>query len=277
MEDWKKLEFEYAKRLRESNTLERRMLYAEAYTKVSELSVQRFRSDTPEDRTAGTSKRLVSCLSRIFCPTDTVLEIGCGRGFTCLMLAPHVESIVGTDFSESSLSESKEVLSKRGVTNVEIRHVSAYALAEDFDRESFSAALSIEVVEHLHSEDAEEHLRQVFDILKPGGKYVIVMPNRLTGPHDVTREEFPEARHPLGFHLNESTHEEMIEMMRGMGYNRFRSFVHVNKPTKVDSWPIYMPCQLSVFCERLYRVLPGFLRLRTLQRLMSIRLIAHKP
>ena len=56
------------------------------------MAIQRFKSDNPEHRTAGTSKQLVQLLSQILKKNDHVLEIGCGRGYTCLKLAPSVMS-----------------------------------------------------------------------------------------------------------------------------------------------------------------------------------------
>ena len=206
MEAWKALEFEYGRRLRESGREERRRLYAEAYSAVSALAVQKCRSDSPEDRTAGTSPSLVEVLCQLVGRDDDVLEVGCGRGYTCLMLASHVRSMVGTEVSSSSVDESSRVMSREGIANVRIALVSGVELTDHFEPGAFSACLSIDVLEHLHPEDAALHLEQVFRLLRPGGRYIIVTPNRLNGPHDVTRTEFPEAKEPLGFHLNESTY-----------------------------------------------------------------------
>jgi predicted SAM-dependent methyltransferase len=79
-------------------------------------------------------------------------------------------------------------------------------LVERFRPQSFSLAVSIDVVEHLHPDDAREHVKQVFQLLRPGGRYMIFMPSRLDGPHDITAQEYPDAKRALGFHLNESTY-----------------------------------------------------------------------
>ena len=62
MEEWKRLEFEYGKRLRESDSVERRSLYGEAYDRVSVLANARFESDDPEQRTAGTNRTNVEAI-----------------------------------------------------------------------------------------------------------------------------------------------------------------------------------------------------------------------
>ena len=41
---------------------------------------------------------------------------------------------------------------------------------------------------------------------------------------DITKEEYPDATEPLGFHLNETTYKEMAKVMREIGFNKFRIF-----------------------------------------------------
>src|SRR5687768_7321048 len=103
MDRCKQLEFEYAEKLRNSDAPTRKVLYPEAYNSVSSLLV--FSSERPEDRTAGTSNELVDWMAQFIGPQENVLEVGCGRGYTCLKLAPHIRSIIGTDVSEPALAE----------------------------------------------------------------------------------------------------------------------------------------------------------------------------
>jgi SAM-dependent methyltransferase len=277
MEPWKVLEFEYAKRLRESISInERKRLYTEAYSAVSILALQRFSSDKPEERTAGTSKSLVKLLSKIVDKNDDVLEIGCGRGYTCLMLAPYVKSMVGIEVSDSAIMESMKILLQDRIGNAEIKQVSAIDIDDNFESEEFSVCLSIDVFEHLHPDDAREHLAQVFQVLRPGGRYIIIMPNRLTGPHDITRTEFPDAKEALGFHLNESTYKEVIELSRTIGFDKFLIFCSLRIPG-LQTKPIILPYQFGIIAEIVFRILPPFLRLPVIEKVLSIRLIAYKP
>ena len=97
MEPWIKLEVEYARRLREASAIERRTLYAEAYSRVGSLRMASMHAEAPEHRTAGTYPALAERLASFCRPSDRVRETGCRRGYTCLKLAPHVRSIVGLD------------------------------------------------------------------------------------------------------------------------------------------------------------------------------------
>lgn len=268
----KRLEFDYADRLRKASANERRALYAEAYAEVGALRT--FRSERPEDRTAGTSKDLVEQLAQLFRPDEHILEVGCGRGYTCMMLAPHVGSITGTDVSAPALTEARELLRQRGLGNAAIEDVSALELRDRFGARRFDAALSIEVVEHLHPDDAAEHFRQVFDLLRPGGRYAIVMPSRLDGPHDITREEFPAMQQALGFHLNESTYRDVVRALRAAGFRRFRSILRI--PGRRSNRIACVPAAASMLFEAAWQRLP-MLRRRRLARLIEIRLVAIKP
>jgi SAM-dependent methyltransferase len=274
MEQWKRLEFEYAQRLRTSGTAERRALYSEAYNVVA--GYREFPSDQPEARTAGISPALVQMLIKLLHPQEHVLEIGCGRGYTALMLAPHVASIIGTDVSDLVLQEASEVLAQYQRHNAQVHNVSALALETHFAPEQFTTALSIEVVEHLHPEDAQEHFAQVFQVLKPGGRYIIVLPSRLNGPHDITREEFPTLQQAIGFHLNESTYQEMVQALRKVGFHQFYSF-HLRKGRAGSVGVLFLPHQVNWGAEWLYRWRSRAPLLARLVPLLELRLIAYKP
>ena len=276
MREWQKLEFEYAEKLRESNSKERKKLYNKAYSEVAEKVAESFTSNSPDERTAGTNPKLVKSLSHFLDKSDHVLEVGCGRGYTCLHLSPHVASIVGVDVSKPVLDEASNLLSQKKVNNAKIEQGSALELNNQFKHEQFDACISIDVVEHLHPEDAKKHLEQVFNILKAGGKYIVIMPNRLSGPHDITKTVFPEEKIPLGFHLNESTNKEMVNIMGEIGYHNFESLHRKILPTKHFNF-LTLPAQLKIMCENLYEILPESLRHRILNRVITIRLIAYKP
>lgn len=267
MEKWKELEFEYAAELRSVDAAAREDLYGEAYSSVA--AHRTFKSIAPEDRTAGTSQLLVQQLRRFIAPSDEVLEIGCGRGYTCMKLAPHVASIIGTEVSEPSIREARALLVEHGLTNASILNVSATHLLSAFPEKKFDTAVSIEVIEHLHADDAQEHLRQIFFMLKPGGKYILTMPNRLNGPHDITREEYPSEKKALGFHLNESTYTDMIRVMSAIGFSSFYSFRSLRS---IGIGSLTLPAFVNVAMEDLFQKFGGFFA----EKFLSIQLVAHK-
>lgn len=238
MENFQKLELQYAKMLRDSSYTERKILYTKAYNAVSAAVMTKMTSKNPEHRTAGTSPALVKIFVRLCRSDDKVLEVGCGRGYTCCGLARHVESIVGTDVSEPALKEANQLLRKYNITNARVLQLGADELTQEFEESSFDKVISIDVYEHLHPEDARKHLEEVYTVLKPGGKYIIVSPNRINGPHDITRSIFPDAKEALGFHLNESTYKEIMQNLRQIGFHRFCTFfsLSLKLPILPDIW-----------------------------------------
>ena len=79
----------------------------------------------------------------------------------------------------------------------------------------------------MHPDDHLDHLKGVYSILAPGGRYLVLVPHRFSGPHDVSWV-FGEDR-AVGMHLKEYTYKEMIEACKSAG---FRS-VYVFPPTKL--------------------------------------------
>ncbi|MBN2532791.1 MAG: class I SAM-dependent methyltransferase [Spirochaetales bacterium] len=276
MEKKRELEFYYASRLRESNAAERKKLYHEAYSVVSNFRTKRTANDDPVKRTAGTSKRVVQILSGMVNKHENVLEVGCGRGYTCLKLAPYVKSMAGVDVSEPAITEAKELLAQYKIKNVRIMQVSAFELIDYFSENEFDTCISIDVVEHLHPEDAKEHLQQVLHILKPGGKYIVIMPNRISGPHDITQKEFPGVKEALGFHLNESTYKEMIHIMRVIGFNNFKLIGKKILPQK-ELRPLILPGRLGIVFETVCKSFPFLFKYNIFKKLVNIKLIAYKP
>lgn len=61
-------------------------------------------------------------------------------------------------------------------------------------------------MEHLHPDDAYEQLQEIYNALIPGGIYICITPNRLSGPHDVSQYFDSIA---TGFHPKEYTTVEM--------------------------------------------------------------------
>ena len=82
-------------------------------------------------------------------------------------------------------------------------------------------AFSNQLMEHLHPDDALEQLTQIIAALAPGGRYLCVTPNRLNGPHDVSRGFDTTA---TGLHLHEYTVRELAGIMKKAGFRRVQAY-----------------------------------------------------
>ncbi len=137
---------------------------------------------------------------------------------------------------------------------------------------SADVVYSQQLMEHLHPEDALAQLRNVYGALKPGGVYVCVTPNALTGPHDISR--FYDAK-ATGLHLREYTIGELETIFRRAGFR------HVSLVTTHRSNVRRIPTLPFRAIEKMLAPLPRRLRIALARRirprvLFSYRLAAVK-
>jgi 2-polyprenyl-3-methyl-5-hydroxy-6-metoxy-1,4-benzoquinol methylase len=102
-----------------------------------------------------------------------VLDVGCGTGYGSAIAASHVREVVAIDVSEETVVWAK---AKHHLDNLTFMTMPATELS--FPDAYFDAAYSIQVIEHI--EDAELHLSEVVRVLKPGARFVVATPNKLT-------------------------------------------------------------------------------------------------
>lgn len=127
-----------------------------------------------------------------------VLDVGCGTGYGSAMVASHVHEVVGIDASEPAIVRAK---TKYRSENLEFASMPATRL--DFPDSSFDAAYSIQVIEHI--EDVELHLSEVVRVLRPGSRFIVATPNRLTYS--------PNGLHNP-FHVREYDAKELASLLR---------------------------------------------------------------
>lgn len=88
--------------------------------------------------------------------------------------------------------------------------------------DSVNVAYSYNLMEHLHPDDAFDQLRHIYNSLAPGGAYICVTPNRITGPHDVSKY-FDDLA--TGFHLKEYSTTELSDLFGKIGFSQVTTFV----------------------------------------------------
>lgn len=146
-------------------------------------------------------------------PTDTLVDIGCGRGGLVRRFAPAVSKAIGIDASDAMV----EIACEAAPANAEF--IVGNLLAPPLPENSADFVVSRQLMEHLHPDDVPGHLEAVRKILRPGGRFLIETPSRLTGPWDISRGFTDLAS---GFHLREYTNAEMGSMLRAAGFERVR-------------------------------------------------------
>ncbi len=102
-------------------------------------------------------------------PTDTVLDVATGTGFTALAFAPHVRSVVGLDVSAGMLAQAKNYASECGITNAAFEEGAAEALP--YGDGAFDL-VTCRIAPH-HFLDVKKFLSETARVLKPGGRFVL--------------------------------------------------------------------------------------------------------
>lgn len=240
------VEVELAQRLRDAPRAERLGLYGEVYDELFRRvpdHPQLTRKVSEAERRAGVKDRIATL--QPFLHADTVfLEIGAGDGSLTLAVAERARHCYALDVS-------REILS--GVHHPKVQTVLSDGCSVPVPSGSVTLAYSFQVMEHIHPDDALEQLRCLFAAIAAGGSYLCVTPNRLNGPHDVSKYFDSVAR---GFHLKEYTTTELEELFRGVGFRRVEAYA------RVGSRVIRLPLALVKGFEQLFGALPAGWRSR---------------
>ncbi len=116
----------------------------------------------------------------------TVLDIGCGAGGKTMFYASKgVKEIVGMDIVPYYKEEAEALAKELGFSDV-FRFVAGDAAESGFPDNSFDTIVMNDAMEHV--ERPEAVLREVYRILKPGGRLFV---------------NFPPYNHPYGAHLSD--------------------------------------------------------------------------
>jgi len=199
------IERELARRLREASKADRGRLYAEVYEELQ----RRVELAGNRDAQRAQVGLLLELLGPFIEGRSRFLEIGAGSCDLSLELSRRLDTVWAVDAVDPGLAPESTPDGFRFVPAGEVRAVVSPA--------SVDVAMSCHFVEHLHPEDLVDHLTEVFDLLAEGGAYVVVTPNRIYGPHDVSRGFSDRAE---GLHLREYTHLDLARELRRAGFAR---------------------------------------------------------
>jgi len=252
------VEIELAERLRVAPRDQRLGLYGQVYDELFRrvpAHPQLTRKVSDAERARAVAIRMAGL--RPFIRPDTVfLEVGAGDGSFTLAVAELARRCYALDVSGEILS---------GVRHPKVETVLSDGCSVPVPPNSVTLAYSNQVMEHIHPDDALEQLRNLYAAIAPGGSYVCETPNRLNGPHDVSKFFDPVAR---GFHLKEYTIAELEQLFRGVGFTRVQAYPRIFRRN------VRMPLVVLKGFERLLALLPDKLRRRVGQTSVAKHLLA---
>ncbi|MDH3225622.1 MAG: class I SAM-dependent methyltransferase [Thermoleophilia bacterium] len=244
------IERDLRERLLASDRDERERVTAEVYDELFERvpwhPANQPDSESPEDG----DHRWLRAYSGLCSPGATVADLGCGLGGVVIGLASRAKEAVGVDSSREMVQRC------RAKAPVNTRFVVGSVVDPPLERSSFDLITSRQVIEHLHPEDLDDHLRAVARLLKPDGAFLVVTPQALTGPWDCSRGFTEE---PSGFHTAEMTHAELAERMIRAGFRRTSSPVGgagVRSRLRVPGHRGWVPTRVKSYGEKLVSAVP---------------------
>jgi SAM-dependent methyltransferase len=208
------IERELASRLRSASRAERRSLYASLYDELFRRvpnHPQLTRRLTPGDIRSRIDRQ-VRVLGRFLGPGSVFLEVGPGDCTLAFEVARRVKKVYAVDVSAE--------ITRTATCPPNFELILSDGCSIPVPEGSVDVAYSNQLMEHLHPDDALEQLGNLHRAIRPGGVYVCVTPNRLSGPHDVSRSFDPVAR---GLHLKEYTATELAALFRSVGFAEVRA------------------------------------------------------
>jgi len=210
-----------ADRLRRAAPEERRKMYGglydELYRSIDDHPLLTRKSQAAEEEGAGPPKAVLTQLKflRNFLTPDTkFLEVGAGSCLLSLEVAKQVKEVYAVDVSQE--------MTKRSSFPANFHLVLFDGCRVPQGVGGIRVAYSHQVMEHVHPDDAIDQLRSIYESLLPGGMYVCIVPNRINGPHDISRHFDKVA---TGFHMKEYTTGELSRIFRKVGFSKVASFV----------------------------------------------------
>lgn len=211
------VERELAKRIRDSDRDSRKKLYTSVYDEL----FKRVHDHPQLQEKVDPIKRQrridwqVSHLRTLVPASGNFLEIGPGDCALSIAMSDHAKTVTAVDVSNEITRRNDLPLN----FSLLISDGTSIACADG----SIDLAYSDQLMEHLHPDDAREQLKEVYRVLRPNGKYLLITPNSAIGPHDVTK--YFDIDSPQGLHLKEYTFAELDELLAHVGFTKRAALV----------------------------------------------------
>jgi len=255
------IEKELAARLRTAPFSERRNLYSSLYDEL--FTRVPWHVQLRDKKQGRNLDRQMKLLRPFLHPETVMLEIGAGDCALSFEASRQVKKVYALDVSDVISSQ------KQFPSNVEL--ILSDGVSIPLPDNSVDLIYSNQLIEHLHPDDVQPQLAEIWRALKPGGITICITPNRISGPHDISRY-FDEVA--CGFHLKEYTFSDLRGLFQKVGFRRLAAI------SKIPLFPI-LPIPLYILLEKTLSALPfswrkSIARNRLMDRLLYIRLLAYK-
>jgi ubiquinone/menaquinone biosynthesis C-methylase UbiE len=152
----------------------------------------------------------------------TVLDLGCGSGENSLLLARRGADVIGVDISESLLALARQRLAVNGCANAMVHFVPASAHRLPIPDASVDVVVGIAILHHL---DLDATSREVFRVLRPGGRAIFKEPVRDSWLIRAVRKLIPYRSPDVSPYERPLTMREVRRFSAGFELTHQRAFV----------------------------------------------------
>lgn len=239
-----------AKRLMNSNKVERKVLYSSLYDELFKKLPSHPQLTRKES--TGESRQYVNdqlqFLNRFLEDDSNYLEVGPGDCSLSYAVSEKVKYVYAIDVSSE--------IAKTNQTPENFKLLISDGSSIPVPAGSIDLAYSNQLMEHLHPDDAVEQLNNILRSLVANGKYICITPNRLSGPHDISMY-FDDIA--TGFHLKEYTNRELIRLFKDAGFSKVETYIggkglYIKMPpflmTSLESFISFLPKKLGKVIAR---------------------------
>lgn len=253
------LERRLAERLLSSPKTERGKVYSQVYAELFASLPDHPQHTRGSADDARSIQLNVKYLRDLLTQDCAFLEIGCGDAATSFAVAGSVGHAYGLDVTDALIPYDDAPPNfhflKTRSTNI------------DLPDNTVDIAFSNQLMEHLHPEDALEQLGEVIRVLRPGGAYWCRTPNRVTGPHDVSRYFDYVA---TGLHLQEYDYRSIRKLFKQAGFR------HVRFDVMARGRKARFPYWMAWAAESFLTHVPGMTNSHIVKRVMELNVVGVK-
>lgn len=222
-----KIESELAKKLSSAGSEERKSLYTEVYNEMfARVPDHPMLTEKSCDENLNNERELhFQYILPMLSSNINFLEIGPGDCKFSMRVSELVAKVFSVDVSDeisklNNIPDNMEIIISDGVS---------IPVGSNF----IDIAYSNQLMEHLHPDDAYKQLENIYNVLRNGGKYLCITPNKYNGPHDISKYFSDVAK---GFHLKEYTYSDISHLLKKVGFEKIELIAFIKgKPFKIPS------------------------------------------
>lgn len=154
----------------------------------------------------------------------TILEVGCGYGALL-----HVARAAGYTKLSGIDGSPEQVAAAAALGIAGVREGDLLTALADLPPESHDAVVAFDVIEHLTKDELVGFTDQVLRVLKPGGRWIIHVPNAASPFFGAVR--YGDLTHELAF-----TSESLAQLVLASGFREVQSYEDRPIPHGLKSW-----------------------------------------